>query len=123
MHKERPVISNLVAENISDSEKFQNEVLRPIIKMQNDLLLVFLIEYIKKRKINFADFSEEKKKLKIKSILEKDNNFKNQTLGIVIGDFSVEEYLLYAKKTSEYNKRIIQIITQRLQSKSSFINL
>lgn len=122
MHKERPKLSNLVNANTTATEKFQNEVLRPIIKMQNDLLIAFLNTYLKKRKIDFTILSEEKKKAKIKSILEKDINFKNQILGIVIGHFSVDEFLIYADKSSEFNKRIIQMIIQRLQSNTSIIN-
>ncbi len=122
MTKERPVLSNLVNANTTEIEKFQNEVLRPIIKMQHDLLFVFLTAYLKKRKINFAVLSEEKKKKKIKSILEKDQNLKNQILGIVLGDFSVEEFIFYKNSSSEFNKRIIQIIIQRVQNNITQIN-
>ena len=123
MTKERPVLSNLVNANTSETEKFQNEVLRPIIKMKHDLLIVFMKTYLHIRKINFAVLSEEKKKNKVKSVLEKDQNLKNQILGIVIGDFSVEEFLVYANKPSEFNKRMIQIIIQRFQSNTDLIKI
>ena len=63
----------------------------------------------------------KKKKLKIKSIFEKDINFKNLILGIIIGHFSVEEYLSYTQNLTEFNKRVIQIIIQRLQDSLSEI--
>ena len=40
--KLRPVLKNLINSNTSDLERFQNEVIRPIIKMQNNLLVAFL---------------------------------------------------------------------------------
>lgn len=123
MTKERPVITNLVNANTSKTEKFQNEVLRPIIKMQNDLFIAFFIEYLKKRKINFSSLSDEKKSLKIKSVFEKDVSLKNMVLGIVIGNFTEDEYGHYCINTSEFNKRIVQIVVQRLQSKISFLNV
>lgn len=123
MHRERPIISNLINTNTTDTEKFQNEVLRPIIKMQNDLLIAFFIEYLIKRKILFSDLSDEKKKTKIKSIFEKDISLKNQVIGIVLGNFSIDEFLSYSKNLSEFNKRIIQIIVQRLQSKTILIKI
>ena len=116
MNKERPELVNLVNKNTTDVEKFQNEVLRPIIKMQHHLLIAFFENYLQKRKIDFETLSEEKKKLKIKSIFEKDINFKNLILGIVAGHFSVDEYLSYKQRSSEFNKRILQIIIQRLQN-------
>jgi hypothetical protein len=115
MSKIRPELVNLVNENTTDVEKFQNEVLRPIIKMKHHLLIVFFENYLQKRKIDFNALSEEKKKLKIKSIFEKDINFKSLILGIVFGDFSVDEYLSYTQSSSEFNKRVLQIIIQRLQ--------
>lgn len=123
MIKERPVLPNLTNSKTTGTEKFQNEVLRPIIKMHNDLLIAFFIDYLNKRKIIFSDLSDAKKKAKIKSILERDLNLKNKIIGIIIGSFSLEEFHSYTKKASEFNKRMIQIISQRLQSKASFINL
>ena len=115
MNKERPELVHLVNKDTTDVEKFQNEVLRPIIKMQHHLLIVFFENYLQKRKIDFKALSEEKKKIKIKSIFEKDIHVKNLILGIVIGHFSVDEYLFYSQSSAEFNKRILQIVIQRLQ--------
>lgn len=119
MNKERPELGNLVNKNTTEVEKFQNEVLRPIIKMQHHLLISFFENYIKKRKIDFTSLSEEKKKNKIKSIFDKDINFKNLILGLIAGHFSVNEYLYYTQNSSEFNKRVLQIIIQRLQNSIS----
>lgn len=119
MNKERPELGNLVNKNTTEVEKFQNEVLRPIIKMQHHLLISFFENYIKKRKIDFTSLSEEKKKNKIKSIFDKDINFKNLILGLIAGHFSVDEYLYYTQNSSEFNKRVLQIIIQRLQNSLS----
>lgn len=119
MNKERPELGNLVNKNTTEVEKFQNEVLRPIIKMQHHLLISFFENYIKKRKIDFTSLSEEKKKNKIKSVFDKDINFKNLILGLIVGHFSVNEYLYYTQNSSEFNKRVLQIIIQRLQNSIS----
>jgi len=44
--KERPILSDLVNAGTSDVEKFQNEVIRPIIKMQHNLLIAFFKSYV-----------------------------------------------------------------------------
>ena len=51
--KIRPVLKNLINSNTSDLERFQNEVIRQIIKMQNNLLVAFFNNYIRNRKIEF----------------------------------------------------------------------
>tara|TARA_B110000444_G_scaffold48734_1_gene44572 strand:- start:514 stop:897 length:384 start_codon:yes stop_codon:yes gene_type:complete len=113
--KVRPVLKNLINSNTSDLERFQNEVLRPIIKMQNNLLITFFKNYIKNRKIEFNKLGVEFQEKKINSILTKDVNFKNILIGSIIGHLEENEIEIYFKSKTEINKRIIQIIKQRLQ--------
>ena len=52
MRKERPEIPGIINDNTLPLEKFQNETLRPIIKMQHNLLVMLFEEYQRKRKVN-----------------------------------------------------------------------
>ena len=113
--KERPILSELVNAGTSDIERFQNEAIRPIIKMQHNLLIILFQNYLKHRKINFNNLKKEKQKERINIILTKDTNFKNILLGIIIGHFSKNELIFYTKNTSELKRRIIQIVNQRSQ--------
>lgn len=121
--KERPILSELVNAGTSDIEKFQNEAIRPIIKMQHNLLIILFQNYLKHRKINFNNLKKEKQKERINIILTKDTNFKNILLGIVIGHFSKNELIFYTKNTSELKRRIIQIVNQRSQDSLLDFNL
>ena len=113
--KLRPVLKNLINSNTSDLERFQNEVIRPIIKMQNNLLVAFFNNYIRNRKIEFNKFEAEFQKNKINTILTKDVNFKNILIGSIIGHLNENEIKIYLKSKSELNKRIIQMLKQRLK--------
>jgi len=113
-NKIRPVLKNLINSNTSNIERFQNEVIRPIIKMQNNLLVVFFEDYLKNRKIEFYILKYEDQENKINTILIKDINFKNILLGSIVGHFDENEIKVYLKSTSEFNKRVIQMIKQRL---------
>ena len=113
--KLRPVLKNLINSNTSDLERFQNEVIRPIIKMQNNLLVAFFNNYIRNRKIEFNKLEAEFQKNKINTILTKDINFKNILIGSIIGLLNENEIKIYLKSKSELNKRIIQMVMQRLQ--------
>ena len=81
MPKERPIIKNIISDATLSFETFQNATLRPIIKMQHDLILALFQSYIQKKKIDFITLENHKAKDKIKSIFEKDINFKNLILG------------------------------------------
>lgn len=113
-NKVRPNLINLINSNTSEIERFQNEVLRPIIKMQNNLLVAFFKSYIKKNKVKFNTLKAKVQENKINSILTKDINFKNILIGSIIGHLEENEIEIYFKSKTEINKRIIQIIKQRL---------
>ena len=115
MSKQRPILPNLVVSGTTEIETFQNTTLRPIIKMQHDILLKIFNEYLEKKKIDIVTISKEKRNEKIANILQKDQLFKKLIIGCVVGHFSKEELSSYFKNENEFNKRIIGIITKRFQ--------
>ncbi len=113
----RPEISTIERGLVcSDEEKFQNDVLRPIIKFQHDLILQVFKIYISQKKIDLLLLNHENKIAKIELILQKDRVLLAELKGAVVGLFTVEEYGEYARMKSGINKRIIQIVKQRILS-------
>jgi len=115
MNKERPVLQNLIKDNMSAIELFQNQTLRPIIKMQHNLLIASFKNYIQIRKIDFSSLTVQKKRSKISTVFVKDINYKNRILGVIIGHFTMDEFQYYCLNSSELNKRILKIVAQRVQ--------
>ena len=114
---ERPTIKTLSKEREPlDIEFFQNETLRPILKMKNDVIIEFFNSYIHHKKINWSPKSIEKKEEFIYQNISKDNIFKNAIIHLIIGNFSLKEYLEYSTKSKEHNKRIWKMIQQRICS-------
>ncbi len=119
----RPNIPSVkVKENISENEYFQNTTLRPIIKLQNDIILYFFKNYIRSHKNVFYSLSTNKQLAYIDNALQKDNKLKNKLLGIVIGVFTTKELLVYLEKDSVLNKRILGIINTRLKDSLQVLN-
>lgn len=100
----------------STEEFFQNETLRPIMKLQNDLLLAFFQNYILKSKVNFSQFSSEKKLNFIENAIKKDIKFRNSLKGMVIGFFTLEEYNRYIVNSTALSKRITNLLVERISS-------
>ena len=97
-------------------EDFQNSVLRPILKFQNDLIAAFFQEYISTHKGNFTTFSIDKKIAFIDNSLSKEVVLKNTLKGMIIGLFTSDEFLIYSKNSSHYNKRIMTMLSERIKS-------
>ncbi len=112
----RPIISSaVISPNMSGGERFQNETLRPIIKLQNDLFIAVFKNYIEKYKSVFYVLPLEKKMDYIENAVQKNIKFRNSLKGMVIGQFTVDEYELYIQNSSSLNKRIMNIIIERLK--------
>ena len=111
----RPEIpSARVSDNMSFDEKFQNKTLRPIAKLQDDLLVLVFKNYIQKYKNSFYDFSVEKKIVFVENAIQKDIKFRNSLKGIVIGQFTSCEYEGYILNSSALNKRMMNIVKERI---------
>lgn len=114
---QRPeILSARVSEEMSFEEQFQNKTLRPIAKLQNDLFVEVFKNYIKKHKNAYHNFTLEKKFLFIENAIQKDIKFRNSLKGIIIGQFTLEEYQLYISDSSSLNKRMMNIVKERMFS-------
>ncbi len=109
-------LTTSINEYMSDDERFQNLVLRPIIKLQHELLVEVFRNYIRKHKNVFYDLTLEKRISYIENAIHKDMKFRNSLKGMVIGMFTVEEYVTYIENSSALNKRMMTIVKERLLS-------
>jgi hypothetical protein len=106
----------------SEDELFQNQILRPILKLQNDLYVEIFKYYIIKNKLPFGAFSIDKKLVYIEKTILNDNKFRNLLIGITIGFLKIEEYKTYSKNSSALNKRIISMLIERLKSQVQLLD-
>lgn len=100
----------------SAEEVFQNQTLRPILKLQNDLLVEVFRNYITKSKTDFVHFTVEKKLQFIENSIQRDIKFRNSLKGIIIGLFTVTEYAEYIQNSSSLNKRMMSMLIERLKN-------
>jgi hypothetical protein len=100
----------------STEESFQNEVLRPILKLQNDLFITSFLYHAVKNKIDFYGYTAEKKVLVIENAIQKDIKFRNALKGMIIALFTLDEYTVYRKNSSNINKRMMSMLIERLKS-------
>lgn len=112
----RPKLENAkLTEQMSAEELFQNQTLRPILKLQNELLLKVFRNYISKRKNAFYELDSLKRVAYITHAVQKDLKFRNSLKGMIIGHFTEIEYERYTANSSALNKRMTQMVIKRLQ--------
>ena len=113
----RPTLdASIVDDKMSPLERFQNITLRPILKMQHALLMSAVQFYIDKKKNVFHKTQSEKQGDYIENQIIGDKNIFLELRGMILGQFTVEEYQFYCEHSSEVNKRIKGMMVQRVVS-------
>ena len=119
----RGITIGAISNESSTEELFQNSTLRPILKLQNDLFIESFLNYVSKHKNEFYTFSPEKKLQFIENAIQRDIKFRNTLKGMVIGVFTIEEYRIYIKNSSNLNKRMMNMLMERLKSQVQVFEL
>ncbi len=113
----RPLIPTIIDKNaVNPAELFQNRTLRPILKLQNDLLDAIFKHYIVKRKNAFHKLNAPKKVAYIENSIRRDLKLKNLLVGVITGHFTLEEWTLFIADEGELTKRMTNLLVQRLTS-------
>lgn len=99
----------------SPEEAFQNTTLRPVLKLQNDLLVEAFINYTHKQKNHFSTLNIDKKLQYIENAIHKDIKFRNALKGMIIGFFTADEFKTYTLNSSNLNKRMMNLLIDRLK--------
>ena len=110
----RPAVETLPA--VSAAEKFQNDTLRPVLKLLNDNLMRVFRHNVLQRKSNFFALKPTDQKLYVTDVLKKDQKFNTLLKGMVIGHFTEYEWKEYVGQEQEINRRISNMLEQRIVS-------
>jgi len=112
---QRPEISSAkIVEATSSFEAFQNQVIRPILKFQNELLIEVFLSSNKTKNQDLSALSFTEKQEIIKAQFKTNTTLKQMLLGCVIGLLTTEEFNYYNANTSNINKRIFSMLKERL---------
>lgn len=100
----------------SDNESFQNDVLRPILKFQNEIIILYFNHFLIESKIDFQKLKHSHKITKVHDLFKANIQFKQFSLGLIVGYFSSVEFEYYVENKKEINKRIIAMLIERICS-------
>lgn len=118
----RPEIPSInFQQEMTLEESFQNSTLRPILKMQNDLLIHIFRQYLQDRKVKFQQMKSEKQNEYIQLAVQKDAALRGVIQGCIMGHFTTEEWNTFYTDKKALGKRLTSMAIQRLQSQTSIL--
>ena len=93
-------------------EQFQNTSLRPILKFQKAVIVLYFTAQLNGEEIPKSSVLRE---ALIKVRFQKDPIIRNTLIGMVLGLLSAEELEFYVLNKAELTKRIVALLCQRLK--------
>lgn len=115
MEKVRPKLPDALTDGeLKEEELFQNMVLRPVIKMQHDLLIMRVKSHFSSKRVLFNVMDNKKRTEAIIQAFQSDHNLKKEIQGMITGQLSLVEFQQYLQMERSLNKRIIQMVRNRM---------
>ena len=105
----RPVLTLDISESLA-LETFQNEVLRPILKFQNDALVALVVAY-RDRWDPTPDLRE----------VLRDRSLRDQLFGMVIGHLTQPELDFFLAHQHPLGKRVFRMIRKRVEDQLGYV--
>lgn len=93
---------------------FMHYTLRPVLKLQNELLLDIFRQYIRKTKRAILQVPAEKRPEYIAHTIRQDLKLRNLYTGVIVGQFTAPEWQFYYAHEAELSRRIAELLIQRL---------
>lgn len=109
----RPTL-DLPASDHSEIEGFHHQVLRPILKLQNDLLLAQFGAWMKEHKQTFEEKEPGAQRVLIENACKTHKRLRAQAFGIIAGMMTGDEYQFYLANQRESHKRITSMWAKRI---------
>ncbi len=116
----RPAVAVAPTEN-EPLAAFMHHTLRPVLKLQNHLLMDYFAQYVRERSQNFSQLGYAAQLDFVATTLRRDIGLKNTLIGAVIGVLTLPELAFYRAHRVPCNKRIIGMLTRRIQDQMHLI--
>ncbi len=110
----RPVL-DLDASAAQPMETFQLQTLRPVLKLQNPLLLRLVARYVVKYHTGFARMSRTDRRATLRNLLKQDGRLKRTLFGLVAGQFTEDEFAFYLDHQGEVRRRLVALLIKRVE--------
>ena len=115
----RPVVDADPARAATPLEAFVHETLRPVLKLQNELVLQVVVAELRKRTPRFADAAVDDRVVHLERLLGGDSRLKRTLVGVAMGALTAPELAFWLRHESEVRRRTVALLVQRVASQAA----
>jgi len=102
-------------------EQFQNETLRPILKLLNPTILRLAAARLSRYGVGFAAMDRVDQRDRLRNLIKEDDRLKRTLLGMVVGHLTEDELETYLAHKDEVRRRTVPMLLARAQDQIDVI--
>ena len=107
----RPIIATETTDAPDTVSAFLHATLRPVLKLQNDLLLAVVADFVRDHHITLRPTDQHHQ---LTELLTRNTKLRYTVLGLITGLFAAEEFAFYRLHRSELNRRLLEMAQHRV---------
>ena len=116
----RPTITTIEATEPGTVGYFLHATLRPVLKLQNDLLLLLVADFVRDHHLRLApDLAGQQQQLA--ELLRRNTKLRYSLVGLVTGQFTTAEYAFYRPHRAELNRRLLELAQRRVLDQTAAV--
>ena len=118
LHQARPQVPTGSFPDDTPAGRFLHQSLRPVLKLQNPLLLACLRQHLHDHRLALGPLDEQARREAIDRQVRQHAPLKHALIGLVTGLLTAGEYAFYLAHRSEINRRLVALLTQRFHTQT-----
>jgi hypothetical protein len=107
----RPVVPAETADADGTVGAFLHATLRPVLKLQNDLLLAVVADFVRDHHIGLRPTDQHHQ---LTELLTRNTKLRYTVVGLISGVFTADEYAYYRQHRGELNRRLLEMALRRV---------
>lgn len=109
------------ADATSTVGNFLHATLRPVLKLQNALLLAAVADFVRDHHIPLAATAPADQQRLLAELLSRNVKLRYTVVGLVTALFTAEEYAFYRTQRPELNRRLLALAQQRVLDQAATV--
>ena len=97
---------------------FLHATLRPVLKLQNTLLLQLVADFVRDHHITLVATDQQHQ---LAELLSRNTKLRYTVVGLVSGLFTAEEYDFYRQHRPELNRRLLELAQRRVLDQAAAV--
>ena len=117
----RPAVPTAPASGDATSGDFLHHTLRPILKLQNDLLLAVVADFVRDHHVPLAAAAAADQQRLLTELLTRNVKLRYTVVGLISAMFTTAELDFYRQNRSELNRRLLELAVRRVQDQAEAV--